>query len=143
MGLICIWFRKMSSSDFDKVLFPIARELSHCADEILDLREAALQRNDPGRCLSCYFKILGGSRHTTAHLTNPLRQWLEQHLEVVACGPSLSELERLPIQLPPEASVGIEAFCRQIMTAFREDRTYQNLPLIELSFQFKQSASIA
>jgi hypothetical protein len=133
----------MSSSNFDKVLFPIARELSHCADEILDLREAALQRNDPGRCLSCYFKILGSSQQTTAHFTSPLRQWLEQHLEVVACGPSQSELERLPIQLPPEHSDGIEAFCRQIMTAFREDRSYQNLPEIELSFQFKQDSSAA
>jgi hypothetical protein len=135
--------QNMLCSDFDKVLFPIARELSHCADEILDLREAALRRNDPGRCLSCYFKILVGSSQAAAHITTPLRMWLEQHLEVVACAPSRSELERLPIQLPPVQADGIEGFCRQIMSNFREDRTYQDLPKIELSFRFKQNISVA
>ena len=133
----------MGRTNFDKALFPIARELSHCADEILDLREAALRRDDPGRCLSCYFKILGGSRHSMGHITTPLRQWLEQHLEVVAHGSSQSELERLPIQLPSEGSDGLEVFCRQIMANFREDRTYQDLAKIELSFQFKQGIIVA
>lgn len=138
-------FLGMSHSEFDKVLFPVARELSYCADDILELRDAALRRDDPSRCLSCYFKILGGARLTAVHhVTTPLRQWLEQHLEVVARDLSLCcELERLSIQLLPEQSNGIEGFCRQIMNAFREDRVYQHIPEIELTFQFKQNSAVA
>lgn len=127
-------------NEIDTVLSPIAREMSHRADAILDLREAAAQRNDPGRCISCYFKLLAGARPDIKPVATPLRQWLEAHLEVVARAPNLQELERIPIRLETD---GIEAYCQQIMEEFRYDRVYQDLPMIELSFQFKELSATA
>ena len=129
--------------EIDSILSPIAQELSYRADDILDLREAAARRNDPGRCLSCYFRILAGVRPESMALATPLREWLEQHLEVVAQGPELEELERIPIHLDPADTEDIEDFCQQMIHQFRYDRTYQGLRSIELSFQFKEAANIA
>jgi hypothetical protein len=124
--------------EIDAVLSPIAREMRHRADAILDLREAAARRNDPGRCISCYFKLLAGARPDIKPAATPLRRWLEAHLEVVARDPNLRELERIPIHLETD---GMETYCQQIMDQFRYDRGYQDLPSIELSFQFKEAAA--
>ncbi|NBB79759.1 MAG: hypothetical protein GVY36_09980 [Verrucomicrobia bacterium] len=128
------------TNEIDTVLSPIAREMSHRADAILDLREAAARRSDPGRCISCYFKLLAGTRADIKPIATPLRQWLEAHLEVVARDPNLQELERIPIRLETD---GIEAYCQQVMEEFRYDRGYQDIPTIELSFQFKEQAETA
>jgi len=131
----------MTAQPIDHVLTPIAREMSHRADDILDLRDAAIRRDDPGRCLSCYFRLLAGARSGDAETTTPLRKWLEQHLEIVAHDAGLQkELERLPLHLELDS---IEGYCQRMMQAFREDRAYQHLPLIELSFQFKEASSAA
>jgi hypothetical protein len=126
----------MKDMDIDAALVPITRELQHWADEILDLREAAVRRLDPGRCISCYFKLLAGSRPGDKPVTTPLRLWLEQHLEVVARDSGQRELERLPVHLETE---DIEAYCQQVMADFRYDRDYAHLPTIELAFQFKET----
>ncbi len=128
----------MGLLNIDAVLSPIAREMSHRADDILDLREAAITRNDPGRCLSCYYRLLSNSRHSSVESTTPLRHWLEQHLEIVAKDKGLNELERLPVRLDSDS---IEVYCKEIISVFRHDRDYQHIPNIELSFQFKGEAN--
>lgn len=132
----------MNTLEFDQILIPIAAEQSHRANEILELREAALRHHDPGRCISCYFKLLAGSRSGSKQTTTPLRRWLEQHLVVVARNSAspLQELERLPVQLKTD---DIEGYCQQVMDAFRYDRSYQDIPSIELTFRFKEGASAA
>lgn len=132
--------QKAAGEAIDSLLSPIAREMRHRADAILDLREAAVRRTDPGLCISCYFKLLAGTRPDFKPVTTPLRQWLEAHLEVVARDPNLQELERIPIHLETN---GIEAYCQQIMDQFRYDRGYQDLPTIELSFRFKAQVESA
>lgn len=122
----------MKLFEIDTVLSPLAREMSHRADEILDLREAALRRENPGRCVSCYFKLLAGEGNRC--VTTPLRLWLEQHMEVVACDPAQGELERLPLQLDTEDIMG---YCQQVMQDIRHDRSYAGHSAIELTFQFK------
>jgi hypothetical protein len=126
--------------DIDTVLSPIARELSHRADTILDLREAAAQRSDPGMCISCYFKLLASAHPHIKPVATPLREWLEAHLEVVARDSNLRELERVPIQLETDE---MEAYCHRIMNEFRYDRAYQDAPMIELSFRFKEPLATA
>ena len=130
----------MSPLEFDQILVPIAQQLSHRANEILDLREAATQRNDPGHCVSCYFKLLGGSQGSTQQATTPLRLWLEKHLEVVARDPNQRELQRIPVDLQSDS---IGGYCDQVMRAFHENHVYHNIPAIKLSFQFKESSCIA
>lgn len=127
--------------EIDTVLSPVARELSDRADAILDLREAAARRNDPGRCIQCYFKLLAGARPHVKPVATPLRQWLESHLEVVARDANARELERIPVRLETGESDGIEAYCESVMNCFRYDRGYQDLPMIELSFRFRESAA--
>ena len=130
----------MSRPEIDQILVPIAQHLSHRTNDILDLREAATQRNDPGHCVSCYFKLLGGSPSNAQRATTPLRLWLEKHLEVVARDPNQRELERIPVNLQ---TTSIESYCDQVMRVFREDRVYHDIPTIRLSFQFKETASVA
>ena len=130
----------MLAIDIDEALTPIAREMSHRADDILELRDAARFRSDPGRCLSCYFKLLSNSTQSSAKAATPLRRWLEQHLEVVAKDGYMRELERVPLSLDADE---IEEYCQQIITTFQEDRSYQHISDIELSFQFRQDAAFA
>jgi hypothetical protein len=84
--------------------------------------------------------LLAGARPESRPAATPLRQWLEQHLEVVARDPNRHELERLPIDLETD---GMEDYCRRIMDTFRFDRGYADLPTIELSFEFKESMAVA
>lgn len=127
----------MSASNIDEALTPLAQKMSHHANDILDLREAAISRDDPGRCLSCYFKLLSYSQNTSHDTITPLRKWLEQHLEVVAIDhdDGLKELERMPLHLNADR---MESYCQQVITSFREDRSYQHLADIELSLQFRR-----
>jgi hypothetical protein len=130
----------MSANNIDEALIPIARKMSHYADDILDLREAAVVGADPGRCLSCYFKLLSYSQNTGQDIVTPLRTWLEQHLEVVATDNDLKELERMPLKLD---AVRMESYCRQVMSLFRADRCYQDVEYIELSLQFRDKSGSA
>ena len=130
----------MNSLEIDQILLPITQELSHRADDILDLREAATRQNNPGRCISCYFKLLAYSRPEAKPATTPLRQWLEQHLEVVAHDPEQQVLERLPVKLGTD---DMEDYCQGIINKMRYDRGYQSLLSIDLSFAFKDSATVA
>jgi len=52
----------------------------------------------------------------------------------------MRELERVPLSLDADE---IEEYCQQIITTFQEDRSYQHISDIELSFQFRQDAAFA
>ena len=123
----------MQNFEIDSALSPLAPLLHHAADNILDLREAALKREDPGLCISCYFKIYAASpdRHRSA--ISPLRRWLETHLEIVAHDENRTELERIPVSLDGE---DLEGYCHRIMSEFHLDRAYRAAN-IELGFRFR------
>jgi hypothetical protein len=129
----------MNRLELDQILRPIAQNLSHHADEILDLREAAIKENNPGRCISCYYKLLADPRPESKPITTPLRRWLEQHLEVVAHDPAQQVLERLPVKL---SSDDLEDYCQQVINEIRYDRGYHSLLSIDLSFAFKEEDKV-
>lgn len=120
--------------EIDKLLAPIAQKMLNKSNDILDLREAVLVFQDPGLCLSCYFKLLENSKGSSIRATTPLKKWLESHLEVVAVDDKLNELERVPVQLE---TADFEQYCRGLISTFRNDRGYQHISNIELSVQFK------
>jgi len=120
--------------EIDDTLATLVGSVKGCADEILDLRDAAMKRQRPGLCVACYFKIAQAARNPA--LAEPLRSWIEENVEVVA-EDDRDTLERLPVQLDGD---DLEDFCRNVMQTFQTDRAYDT-PHIRLHFDYKRSAA--
>lgn len=122
-------------SEIDQLLAGISDRLAHQADTLLDLREAVAYAPHPGRCVSCYFKLLESSPATAhPHLTS-LRRWLETRIEIAATGDRGDLLEVLPLDLNEVAD--LEACCRRTIDLFFEDRSYLDSQQIGLRFRFR------
>jgi len=117
----------------DFVLHPLASECSHAADEILDLKKAAEDRNNPGQCVRCYYKIMGTVPESKRTLIEQLRSWIESQLVVVVRDAGQQELERLPVELKEPS---LESYCRRVMEEFYQDRAYES-PRLEMRFEFQ------
>ncbi len=116
----------------DQALSPIAKSYSYCADPLLDLREAAEKKENAGLCVSCYYRIFENVPQDNHAPMHHLRQWLEDHLLVVARDANAQEIERVPFRLWDQT---LEDFCRRMIEEFRFNRIYQQ-DSIELSFEF-------
>ncbi|MEM8868713.1 MAG: hypothetical protein AAGC73_10665 [Verrucomicrobiota bacterium] len=121
------------NADIDMFLHPVSKCGARVTNDILDLREAALSRNDPGQCVNCYYRIFEVLAPNEAHALAHLRQWLERHLVIVARDETCRELERLPVSLHRK---DLESFCREVILEFRANRNY-NSSSIEISLDFK------
>ena len=130
-------------SNIDQLLAPIAQPLCAQADTLLDLRDAATEHPHPGRCVSCYFRLLENAPdRATAKLT-PLRRWLEQHVEIVAvdsqcCG---RELEVFPLELGTFEN--LEDCCRQSISTVLNDRDFTAAENIAMRFRFRAAKAAA
>ncbi|HRQ89998.1 MAG TPA: hypothetical protein PLA50_14460 [Bacteroidia bacterium] len=125
----------MSYRSIDPVLSKLAPFFSGSADDLIDIREAALKAENAGKCVRCYFSIYGRTRAAEADRLHPLKKWIEHHLEIVALDESGNELERIPFLLHGD---DLESFCREIMAEFHENRVYQQKE-IRLKFGFRQA----
>ncbi len=104
------------------------------ADLVLDLRELLLSRGHPGKCVRCFFGLLGEMDRPGALL--PLRGWLEEQLEItVAVDGAL--VEALPVRL--EGSEGIHDFCERAIRTVHRDRAYRG-KRIDLGFRYREAA---
>jgi hypothetical protein len=128
----------MSQPEIDQILRPIAEELSLPRDALLELREAATQKSQAGRCISCYFKILANSTPEAKTVTTPLRRWLEQHLEVVAHTPDQKVVKRLPVSLSTD---DIKDYCHQLINEIHKKQGAPSLLSMQLSFKFIDTAA--
>lgn len=128
----------MLERPIDSVLHPLASECSHAADEILDLKKAAEDRNNPGQCVRCYYKIMGTVPESQRTLVEQLRDWIESQLVVVVRDAWQQELERIPVDLKENS---LESYCHRVMEEFYQDRAYES-PRLEMRFEF-QGASEA
>ena len=63
-----------------------------------DLRAAALERKDPGKCLYCYFQLRNSRNSQIDETMAPLESWLENHLEIIAKSSDSDEMERFAAQ---------------------------------------------
>jgi len=119
-----------------RILAPVA---SRWADDLLDLRDAALTAGNPGTCVRCYYAIYGRIADRWEDKVLPLRRWLENHVEIVAKDELDNELERLPISLNGR---DLESYCEEMMMEFRENRAYPS-DAIRLSFRFRDGIAAA
>jgi hypothetical protein len=126
---------------FSTVLASLARPLAKEADTLLDLREAVLGNRRAGRCVNCYFKLLGArARSGDPPALTPLRQWLEANIEIVARDAEEREIERTPLRIDEAES--IEEFADRIFQFYRHDRV--EIPeLVQLDFAYRGSAPAA
>lgn len=123
----------MTTESIDPALRVLAPIASRWADDILDLRDAALNAGNPGTCVRCYYTIYGKVADRWEDKLLPLRRWLENHVEIVAKDELDNELERLPVSLNGR---DLESYCEEMMAEFRENRVYQS-DAIRLSFCFR------
>jgi hypothetical protein len=126
-------------SEIDELLAGISERLAHQVDTLLDLREAVAQALHPGRCVSCYFKLLESSPAAAQPHLTPLRRWLETRIEIAATGDRGNLLEVLPLDLNEIAD--LETCCRRTIDLFFEDRSYVDSPQIGLRFRFRKATA--
>jgi hypothetical protein len=127
----------IATQSFAPVLSALAEEYAREADTVLDLRAAALQEPHPGRCVQCYFKLLGATR-TAEKLArlSPLRQWIEEHITIAAKAPSAEPFEFLRVDL--DEVDDLESYCRRVSSTLFFDRA--DLPTaVELEFAFRDA----
>ncbi|MEM9227004.1 MAG: hypothetical protein AAGA45_03465 [Verrucomicrobiota bacterium] len=123
-----------------QVLVPLSQSFSRQADALLDLRDAAIKRHHPGRCVSCYFKLFSrADARGTIHLES-LRSWLESNLIIEARDDRNEVLETLPVCLDDEQD--LEAYCTRMSHEVLTNRVYCS-DKIELRFTFKEDAVAA
>lgn len=118
----------------DPVIAPIAATIAQCANDLLDLREAANARQHPGKCVSCYYKVMGiAERNRSKAGVGPLKHWLEKNLEIIAEDESSQVLERFPVKLTDD---DLESFCKRVMDLVHFDRGYAAKHIC-LRFEFR------
>lgn len=124
----------MTTHELQKMLNTVAPTTSEGADFLLDLRELLLSRGHAGKCVRCFFGLLGDLRQPGA--LKPLRHWLERHLEVEVSADG-REIDVLPVRLDEAAD--LESFCHRAIDTVRFDRSFRD-QRIALRFRYKTVA---
>ncbi|MGH8017003.1 MAG: hypothetical protein ACREIA_01725 [Opitutaceae bacterium] len=128
------------NDSLDQLIGALASPFRWQADALLDLRECALGRKKPGRCVACYFLLRETASDALLAELCPLRRWLEEHVEVVATADQAKPVETLPLNLANSSD--LESYCRSIMADFREDRVL-DAARVDLGFRYRESAGEA
>ncbi|MBB5352715.1 hypothetical protein HNR46_002963 [Haloferula luteola] len=126
----------MTSIELQNLLSRVTPTTAEGADLLLDLRELLLSHGHPGKCVRCFFDLLGDLDQPG--VLQPLRHWLEQHLEVEVTAAG-THLERLPVKLHGTGS--LEDLCLRAIGTLREDRAYAH-PDIRLRFCYKDAVGV-
>lgn len=118
-----------------EVVEPLCSPFSRQADWILKLYEMTQGRSaHPGKCVSCFFALLGAAKGEKRRALEPLRTWIEENLEIgIWAGDR--EAGKLPVLL--EAS-DLEELCSEAMNRIQEDAVIA-ADQVELQFRFKTS----
>lgn len=128
------------SAAIDPVLAVLAQPFRRQADTLLDLRECAQTGTRPGRCVRCYFALHQTAAEAAIARLCPLRNWLENHIEIVAQDAEARVLETLPLRL--EEADDLESYCHSVMEEFRDNRLYDSAR-INIGFRYRDSAAKA
>lgn len=126
----------MQTQFHNEVLVPLSGAFRRQADALLDLREYALSKQNPGRCVSCYFKLFNAARGDGVQRLVALRKWLEHNLIVIAKDEQDRLLERIELDL---SDADLESCCMRMMREMLYDRAYPG-KCVELRFAFKEDA---
>lgn len=86
---------------------------------LLDLRALLLAKGHAGKCVRCFFGLLGDMNQTGS--LSPLKHWLEHHVEVeiTANGEPLGVL---PLRLGQHQD--LDSFCHAAIDTLRYDRVW-------------------
>ncbi|MDX1679952.1 MAG: hypothetical protein R3242_04395 [Akkermansiaceae bacterium] len=93
---------------------------SEGCDYLLDLRDLLMSKGHAGKCVSCFFGLLGDLQKPGALL--PLRHWLEQHIEIAVFADD-RQIDTLPLKL--EADADLDSFCTRAIDTVRHDRAHR------------------
>lgn len=124
----------MTANELQNLLTTVTPASPAGADLLLDLRDLLLSRGHAGKCVRCFFGLLGDLRQPGA--LKPLRHWLEQHLELEVTTDD-REIDVLPVRLDEDAD--LESFCHRTIGTVRFDRAFE-ARRIALRFRYKQAA---
>lgn len=122
-----------SLSQLDAALAGVCRGCPHLADDILEFREHARCRKEPGRCVRAFFDFMGRSERKDMPELFSIREWLCRAVEIAVCVRS-HEVERLPFC--PEEPDDLETFCRRAIGHVASDRVY-DLCQTHLEFRYR------
>jgi hypothetical protein len=123
----------VSTFSLEDVLISVAPHFFKQADALLDLRDYAIKRKHPGKCVDCYFQLHADAPSEQLQNLTPLREWLERNIEIVAADQTQNLLEKFPLKLDTN---DLETFCHKVVNFLRTDRAFQT-PMISLDFAFK------
>ncbi len=128
----------LKSIAIENAIAPLATRYQFCANELLTIWEAAREREHPGKSIACFFKVMGiADRRKESDYVQPLKEWLETHVEIVAEDEEAHILERCAVQLDSD---DLETFCNGVMSSFHQDRSYETR---QISLRFEYKADIA
>lgn len=117
----------------EHVLKPLCQPFSKEADCLLDLYEMTQQPRHPGKCVQCFFRLLAAAKPETTSALQPLRHWIEEHIEIAVRPAGSPPTSRLPVWLDTET---LDQFCHQAIDRVRADTCLTDSQ-IELVFDYK------
>lgn len=123
----------MTHEEIAELLPSITPKTSEGADLLLDLRELLLSDGHPGKCVRCFFGLMGDLGQPGA--LAPMRSWLERHLEIEVSSQG-QEIDSLDLQIG--TATDLEDFCHKAITTIRMDRHHRHSN-IQLRFRFKNT----
>lgn len=120
------------------LLEPLCRPFSRQADPLLDLYDLTRSRSaHPGRCLRCFYDLLGAASPAQRPALQPLKSWIEENL-VISCRADGGEPgTTLPVRLEEP---DLETFCEQAMRRVVEDGGLRARRL-EMEIRFREKAA--
>lgn len=121
----------------EEVVRPLCQPFSKEADCLLELFDMTSQPRPPGECLKCFYKLRGRADDRRAEALQPLRSWIESHVEITV--EAEPEQTVFPVLLEEP---DLESFCMRAMTRVRED-TVITAPEVRLGLRFRASEGAA
>ena len=119
----------------EAVIRPLCQAFCRQADCLLDLFEMTTQPRPPGECLQCFFKLRAVAPDHQADALQPLREWLERHVEITVEA-NATPAATFPVIL---SEADLETFCARAMHRVREDTTIV-APEVRLGLRYRGEA---
>ncbi len=120
----------------EEVVRPLCQPFYKAADSLLDLYGMTQSPSSPGQCVQCFFKLLQASDSRTQPALEPLKSWIEDHIEIsIQAGDAPSGCFPVTLDQPD-----LEQLCHRAIERVRMDTMSHRRP-IELVFRFKATAA--
>jgi len=114
-----------------EVLKPLCSGFREEADTLLDLYAMTQEAGHPGKCVKCFYRLMGRARHHETGALVPLRKWIEDHIEV-SIRAGTEQAGSLPVRLE---APDLEDFCDEVIRNVRADPKIA-APEVELGFTY-------